>query len=145
MPHTRDLQTGRWQACRSSRGRLARAQYPANIRCMASSASSETAELIEQKNQENDVVIYSKSYCPFSVQIKQLFKKLQVEYKAFELDEIVEGDDILDSLMDKTASRTVPQVFIKGEYIGGCDEAMQKYNSGKLKQIFESAGVPASF
>ena len=33
----------------------------------------------------------------------------------------VEGDDVLDSLMDKTSSRTVPQVFIKGQYVGGAD------------------------
>ena len=33
----------------------------------------------------------------------------------------VEGDDVLDTLLDKTSSRTVPQVFIKGEYIGGAD------------------------
>ena len=52
---------------------------------------------------------------------KGIFDRLETEYFALELDEIDEGPDVQDALADITGIRTVPQVFVGGKLIGGCD------------------------
>jgi len=98
-------------------------------------------EMIREKNEKYPVMLYSKSYCPYCGQVKALFKKLKIEFTAVDLDEIHEGAEVQDNLAQLTGSRTVPQVFIQGEYIGGCDETLKLNSSGKLKQMLEAAGV----
>ncbi|CAM9197925.1 unnamed protein product, partial [Ectocarpus fasciculatus] len=70
----------------------------------------------------NKVVIFSKSYCPFCKRTKKLFENLHIEYKAFELDEMTEGADIQRLLLSKTGQRTVPNVFVSGQHLGGNDD-----------------------
>eukprot|EP00891_Asterochloris_glomerata_P003850 jgi/Astpho2/3850/Aster-x1178 len=100
-------------------------------------------DAIKQKNEENPVIVYATTYCPFCAGVKGLFDKLGVPFKAIDLDTIVEGDDIRDALAELTESHTVPQVFIGGEFIGGCDDTMQLNSSGKLTEKLEAAGVAA--
>lgn len=90
-------------------------------------------------------MIYAKSWCPYCGQVKGLFKKLQVDFQAVNLDEIHEGEEIQDELAGITGSHTVPQVFIKGEFIGGCDETMTLSRNGKLKEKLDNAGIKAVF
>jgi glutaredoxin len=101
-------------------------------------------EMIREKNEKYPVMVYSKSYCPYCGQVKALFKKLQVDFQAVDLDEIHEGQEVQDNLMQITGSRTVPQVFISGQYIGGCDETLKLNSSGKLKQMLNEAGINSS-
>ena len=90
--------------------------------CAASSSSGPTTEeRIKSLNAEHKVVIYSKSWCPFCSEVKRVFENLETTYLAVELDEIEEGQDIQDALLDMTGMRTVPQVFVSGTLIGGCD------------------------
>ncbi|EIE25397.1 hypothetical protein COCSUDRAFT_61616 [Coccomyxa subellipsoidea C-169] len=78
------------------------------------------------------------------MQVRGLFKELNVDAKFFELDEMADGQDVQDALYDVSGSRTVPQVFVGGTYIGGADDTHSKYRSGELKKIFSDAGVSAS-
>eukprot|EP00469_Lotharella_globosa_P003766 CAMPEP_0167799608 /NCGR_PEP_ID=MMETSP0111_2-20121227/17145_1 /TAXON_ID=91324 /ORGANISM="Lotharella globosa, Strain CCCM811" /LENGTH=206 /DNA_ID=CAMNT_0007694525 /DNA_START=9 /DNA_END=629 /DNA_ORIENTATION=- len=87
--------------------------------------------------QDNTVMIYSKSYCPFCVKVKDLFQKMGVEAKVIELDE-QSTDDMESTLKELTQQRTVPQVFVKGKFIGGCDDTMAAYSAGKLQELLES-------
>eukprot|EP01023_Acetabularia_acetabulum_P031165 TRINITY_DN2933_c0_g1_i4.p2 TRINITY_DN2933_c0_g1~~TRINITY_DN2933_c0_g1_i4.p2 ORF type:complete len:136 (+),score=17.56 TRINITY_DN2933_c0_g1_i4:203-610(+) len=91
-------------------------------------------EQILLKNKENPVMLYSKSYCPFCGQVKGLFDKLQIEFKAAELDQLSDGAELQDALSGVSGMTTVPQVFIKEKLIGGCDDVMAAFNSGKLKE-----------
>lgn len=81
----------------------------------------------------HDVVVFSKSYCPFCTSTKSLFEKLPgVEARVIELDQRDDGDAIQSALLDKTGQRTVPSVFIKGEHIGGNDDTQKSFKSGEL-------------
>ncbi|CAN6240095.1 unnamed protein product [Urochloa humidicola] len=89
------------------------------------------------------VVVFSKSYCPFCVRVKQLFEKLGATFKAIELDVENDGAALQDALKEWTGQRTVPNVFIKEKHIGGCDDTMALNNNGKLVPLLTEAGAIA--
>ncbi|XP_044967135.1 glutaredoxin-C6-like isoform X2 [Hordeum vulgare subsp. vulgare] len=70
------------------------------------------------------VVVFSKSYCPFCVQVKKLFTQLGASFKAIELDTESDGPEMQSALAEWTGQRTVPNVFINGKHIGGCDDTL---------------------
>ena len=79
-----------------------------------------------------NVEIYTKATCPFCVRAKSLLQEKNVEFKEYPID----GDEDLRAKMIARAngSRTVPQVFINDEHIGGCDDLMAANASGDLDQ-----------
>merc|ERR1711868_25679 len=94
--------------------------------------SGSPAEQVEQFIKENKVMVFSKSTCPFCNKIKQLFDSLSIKYHAIELDQMGEGAAIQAALADKTGQRTVPNVFINGNHIGGCDDTLKLHADNKL-------------
>lgn len=70
--------------------------------------------------------VYSKTYCPFCSQVKSLFTKLNVPAKVVELDQLEDGDDVQSALQEVSGMRTVPQVFVGGKLVGGCDGVLRK-------------------
>lgn len=98
-------------------------------------------KIVKQKNAENPVMVYSKSWCPFCGQVKALFDKLDANITVVELDQIVEEQEVMGALMSLTGQRTVPNVFIGGEHIGGCDDTMALQSQGKLKDMLVAAGA----
>ncbi|KAK7339545.1 hypothetical protein VNO77_20219 [Canavalia gladiata] len=91
----------------------------------------------------NPVVVFSKTYCPFCVEVKQLFHKLGISYKAIELNSESDGSEIQAALAEWTGQRTVPNVFIGGNHIGGCDTTTDLHSQGKLVPLLTSAGAVA--
>mmetsp|Transcript_20713 Transcript_20713/g.57508 ORF Transcript_20713/g.57508 Transcript_20713/m.57508 type:complete len:169 (+) Transcript_20713:206-712(+) len=85
--------------------------------CMASSM----VDLVKAKNSENPIIVYSKTTCPFCMEVKNLFKNIGVEPTVVEIDQLEDGPDVQAALMDVSGSRTVPQIFIGGNFVGGCD------------------------
>ncbi|XP_005142292.2 thioredoxin reductase 3 [Melopsittacus undulatus] len=81
------------------------------------------------------VVIFSKSYCPYCNKVKELFRSLHVEYYALELDVTADGPSIQQVLVELTNQRTVPNVFVNGTHIGGCDATYQAYHDGSLQKL----------
>ena len=69
------------------------------------------------------------SYC---VKAKELFKSLQVPFKDLDLDLVEDGPEIQNELAALTNQRTVPNIFIKAQHVGGCDKIMQLHSDGKL-------------
>ena len=79
------------------------------------------------------VEVYSTSYCPYCMRAKALLRSKQVEF-----DEIdVTNDPELRAKMVKRSGgrRTVPEIFINGQIIGGCDELYELEHSGELDQL----------
>eukprot|EP00879_Flechtneria_rotunda_P004852 GHRR01005126.1.p1 GENE.GHRR01005126.1~~GHRR01005126.1.p1 ORF type:complete len:150 (+),score=26.97 GHRR01005126.1:141-590(+) len=89
---------------------------------------------------DNKVVVYSKTYCPYCAEAKGLFQQLSVPAKVIELDQVNGGADIQLSLQEITGRRTVPQVFVGGKHVGGCDDTMAAYSSGELKKLLAGVG-----
>eukprot|EP00276_Gloeochaete_wittrockiana_P010376 CAMPEP_0184652368 /NCGR_PEP_ID=MMETSP0308-20130426/10069_1 /TAXON_ID=38269 /ORGANISM="Gloeochaete witrockiana, Strain SAG 46.84" /LENGTH=104 /DNA_ID=CAMNT_0027087205 /DNA_START=2089 /DNA_END=2403 /DNA_ORIENTATION=- len=90
---------------------------------------------------QDPVVVFSKTYCPYCTKVKGLFEELKVKAKIYELDDLPDGDSIQEALAAITGQRTVPNVFIGGNHVGGCDNTVAAQKSGKLKQLLSSAGI----
>ena len=111
-------------------------------RAFAASADADRiAELVEKKIAENKVMVWSKSYCPFCSRVKTLLDDAGVPYEVVELDRLHEEAEIQDALAGMTGQRTVPNVFIGGAHVGGCDDTFALRDSGKLDALLEAAGA----
>lgn len=100
------------------------------------SAAETATEFVNKEVAANDVVIFSKSYCPFCKTTKALFAdELKVDATVFELDNMDNGAEIQAALLDRTGQKTVPSVFIKGEHIGGSDDTAAANKDGKIKEM----------
>jgi len=76
-----------------------------------------------------DITIYSSNYCPFCIRAKQLLGSKGVSYDEI----IVDGKPDVRANMARLAGRTsVPQIWINGTHVGGCDELIALDRSGKL-------------
>ncbi|CAM8959250.1 unnamed protein product [Rhodiola kirilowii] len=92
----------------------------------------------------NSVVVFSKSYCPYCVRVKKLLAELGATFKAVELDNESDGSEIQAALAEWTKQRTVPNVFIGGKHIGGCDDTVGLNSQGKLVPLLTEAGAVAA-
>ena len=80
-----------------------------------------------------DVTIYSTLTCPQCVRAKQLLERKGVAYKEINLSN--EAPEVGIKLMQRTNHRTVPQIFIKDQFIGGFDQLYALEREGKLDQL----------
>ena len=99
------------------------------------------AAQIAAKNAQAPVVVYSKSWCPYCLRVKGLFLELGAEAKVIELDEVIEGAEVQDALLSITGVRTVPQVFVGGDFVGGCDDTEAAHRAGQLVPLLDAAGA----
>ncbi|KAF3781088.1 Glutaredoxin-2 [Nymphaea thermarum] len=84
------------------------------------------------------IVIFSKSYCPYSRRAKVVFQEMNRVPYVIELDQRGDGVDIQDALQQMVGRRTVPQVFINGRHIGGSDDTYEAYENGDLAKLLEN-------
>lgn len=81
-----------------------------------------------------DIVIYTADYCPYCVRAKMLLDKKGASYTEIN----IEHDDTLrDEMIAKSGRRTVPQIFIKGQHIGGCDDLYALESQKKLDALLQ--------
>lgn len=82
-----------------------------------------------------NIVIYTTRYCPYCIRAKALLDSKQVEYQEVAVD----NDPALRQKMTQLSGRrTVPQIFIDEQSIGGCDELMVLESSGELDQLLQA-------
>jgi len=80
-----------------------------------------------------EVTIYSTTFCPYCVRAKQLLERKGVAYKEINLSN--EAPEVRVELMQRTNHRTVPQIFIKDQFIGGFDQLYALEREGKLVSL----------
>ena len=78
-------------------------------------------------------MVYSKSYCPFCVATKDLLRGKNIAFEVVELDQVPDGAQIQAALAQKSGQRTVPNVWINGEHIGGNSDLQALNQSGQLE------------
>ena len=79
-----------------------------------------------------DVVLYTKSYCPYSKETKEMLDKKGVKYTEL----LVDGDSVLEQEMEAKSGRTdTPQVFINGTHIGSGDDLKALDSEGELDKL----------
>lgn len=79
-----------------------------------------------------EIIIYTTPICPYCVRAKQLFKQKGLEWT--EIDVSRDANERL-ALMERTKQRTVPQIFINGQHVGGCDDLYALERAGKLDAL----------
>ncbi len=80
-----------------------------------------------------EVIIYSTTVCPYCVRAKQLLERKGVAYKEINLSN--EAPEVRMELMQRTNHRTVPQIFINDQFIGGFDQLYALERKGKLNEL----------
>jgi len=92
---------------------------------------------------ENDVVLYMKGtptfpQCGFSSTVVQILDYLGTNYASVN---VLEEPDIRQGIKDYNNWPTIPQVFVKGEFIGGCDIVREMFETGELRTFMQDKGV----
>ena len=92
---------------------------------------------------ENDVVLFMKGtksmpQCGFSSRVAGVLNFMGVEYQDIN---VLSDDDIRQGIKDYSDWPTIPQLYVKGEFVGGCDIITEMTLSGELDQLFEEKGV----
>lgn len=100
-------------------------------------------ERIEQDIAENAVLLYMKGspmfpQCGFSAAVAQILNNLGVKYKGVD---VLTDPEIREGIKHFSNWPTIPQLYIKGEFIGGCDIVREMFDSGELKQVLADNGV----
>jgi monothiol glutaredoxin len=89
---------------------------------------------------KNDVVLFMKGtpempQCGFSMTVCNILKELKVKFNGIN---VLADPEIREGIKDFSNWPTVPQLYVKGEFIGGCDIAKEMYENGELKKILNS-------
>jgi len=98
-------------------------------------------EFVEDVIAKNDVVVFSKSWCPHSRRAKSLIKEQpedvlkEKKVEIVELDEIETGKEVQAYLLAKTGQGTVPNVFINQKHIGGNDDLQALHRQKGLPNV----------
>ena len=98
--------------------------------------------LIKEDLKKHPVIIYSTSTCPYCTYAKSTFDELEVKYHDEVLDRIPEGQQKAKGLLDMTGMRTVPNIFIHSQHIGGFSELVKGLQEGTVQDILDEAKIP---
>ncbi len=103
-------------------------------------------ERIKQEINNNDIVLFMKGstafpQCGFSAAVVQVLSQSGVTFKDID---VLQDNDIRQGIKDFTNWPTIPQLYVKGEFVGGCDIIRDMYENGELKELFSSNGIEAA-
>lgn len=92
---------------------------------------------------ENDIVLYLKGsaklpQCGFSGVVVQILERLEVKYKDIN---ILEDMELRQAIKDFTNWPTIPQLYIKGEFVGGCDIVRDMFLKGELQELLKAKDI----
>ena len=103
----------------------------------------QTKNLIENHIKSNDVCLFMKGtpyepQCGFSMAVSNILKILEVKFTGVN---VLEEQSIRDGIKIYSDWPTIPQLYIKKEFVGGCDIVKEMYENGELKKILDVKGV----
>jgi monothiol glutaredoxin len=103
----------------------------------------QTKSLIQNHIDTNEVCLFMKGtpdapQCGFSMAVSNILKILEVNFKGIN---VLENQALREGIKVFSDWPTIPQLYIKKEFVGGCDIIKEMYESGELKKMFEDKGV----
>jgi monothiol glutaredoxin len=106
--------------------------------------SNPTFERIQSEITENPVMLYMKGnamfpQCGFSARVVQILTHLGVPFKTAN---VLEDAALRDGIKAFSSWPTIPQLYVKGEFVGGCDIVTEMFQSGELTTLLAEKGVP---
>ena len=103
----------------------------------------DTKEKITNLINENDICLFMKGtpdspQCGFSMAVSNILKHLSVKYEGVN---VLVSDELRQGIKDFTDWPTIPQLYVKGEFVGGCDIIKEMFEKGELKKLFEEKSL----
>ena len=100
-------------------------------------------EVIKKLIDENDVCLFMKGtpeapQCGFSMAVSNVLKHLKVNFKSVN---VLENENLRKDIKDFSDWPTIPQLYVKGEFIGGCDIVKEMFEKGELTNLFKSKQI----
>ncbi len=104
---------------------------------------SEINEKIKSILKTDNIVLFMKGtpdapQCGFSMAVSNILKHLKVNFKGIN---VLENNEIRQGIKDYTDWPTIPQLYVKGEFVGGCDIVKEMFEKGELKKLFEDKSL----
>ena len=104
------------------------------------------SEQIKKDITENDVVLYMKGtpvqpMCGFSATTVQILSHMGVKFKGVN---VLEDAALRQGIKEFANWPTIPQLYVKGEFVGGCDIVREMFESGELEELMKTKSVPVS-
>jgi len=102
-----------------------------------------TKNLIQNHIETNEVCLFMKGtpdapQCGFSMAVSNILKILEVNFKGVN---VLENQNIREGIKSYSDWPTIPQLYVKNEFIGGCDIVKEMYENGELAKLFETKGI----
>ena len=103
----------------------------------------QTKELINNEINNNDICLFMKGtpdapQCGFSMAVSNILKMLEVNFKGIN---VLEDQNMREGIKVFSDWPTIPQLYIKNEFIGGCDIIKEMFENGELKKTLENKGI----
>ena len=103
----------------------------------------QTNDLIKNEIENNEVCLFMKGtpdapQCGFSMATSNILKVLEVNFKGIN---VLENQNLREGIKVFSDWPTIPQLYVKKEFIGGCDIVKEMYESGELVKLFESKNI----
>ena len=103
----------------------------------------QTNELIKNEINNNEVCLFMKGtpdapQCGFSMAVSNILKILEVNFKGVN---VLENQELRQGIKEYSDWPTIPQLYIKNEFVGGCDIIKEMFESGELTKLFESKNI----
>jgi len=103
-----------------------------------------THDRIRQQVTDNQVVLFMKGtpvfpQCGFSATVVQILSHIGVKFKGVD---VLADTSVREGIKEFSSWPTIPQLYVKGEFVGGCDIIREMFETGELQQMFEEKGVP---
>ena len=100
-------------------------------------------QFIDQQLKSSDVVLFMKGtpqfpQCGFSGQVVQILDHLGVPYKGVN---VLDSDELRQGIKAFSNWPTIPQLYVKGEFVGGCDIIREMFQAGELQSLLKEKGV----
>ena len=107
---------------------------------------SDTNERLSQIVSDNDVVLFMKGtplfpQCGFSSRAVAILDHLGVAYESVD---VLQDMDIRQGIKSFSDWPTIPQLYVKGEFVGGSDIMMEMYEAGELRQLIQDSNIPTA-
>jgi len=105
--------------------------------------NEQVKDLINKEISENEVCLFMKGtpdapQCGFSMAVSNMLKILEVKYKGVN---VLEEQSLREGIKEFSDWPTIPQLYIKKEFVGGCDIVKEMYENGELKKILEVKNI----
>ena len=102
-----------------------------------------TKSIIQNHIDSNDVCLFMKGtpdapQCGFSMAVSNMLKILEINFKSVN---VLEDQSIRERIKIFSDWPTIPQLYVKKEFVGGCDIVKEMYESGELKKVFEEKNI----